>query len=183
MKQIENYDEIQAFDGEFVRPSAGGYVLQIVAVKDVSVDPSTGKGDYLLISYDIASGDFKGYYADQNERFGGKWMPSVVKSYKEKALGMFKHFINCVEQSNQGFKWSWHEQDLVGRFFGATLQEEEYEKNDGSIGVRLAVKDIKTVKQITDGDFKVPSLKKLSKPAKADSGIIPMPSTFDDMPF
>ena len=184
MRVIENYDEIKASSGEFERPGNGGYVLEIVAVTDVPYNAQTGKGDYLRIDYDIADGDFKGYYTKQNERFGGgKWFANVIKSYKEKALGMFKHFTNCVEESNPGFKWNWREQDLVGCRFGATLQEEEYEKNDGSIGTRLIVKDIKTVKQIMDGDFKVPTTKKLERTVAPVIDFAVLDNSTDDLPF
>ena len=170
MRVIENYENIQASSGEFARPCNGGYILEIVNVTDVPYNEQTGKGDYLRIDYDIAVGDFKGYYTAQNERFGGRWFASVVKSYKAKALGMFKHFTNCVEGSNPGFKWNWNEDKLIGCRFGATLQEEEYEKQDGSIGTRLIVKDIKTVKQIMDGDFKVPATKKLERSNATPTG-------------
>ena len=184
MRKIENYDSIQASSGEFARPGNGGYILEIVNVTDVPYNAQTGKGDYLRIDYDIAVGDFKGYYTAQNERFGGgKWYANVIKSYKEKALGMFKHFTNCVEESNPGFKWNWQEQALVGCRFGATLQEEEYEKNDGSVGTRLIVKDIKTVKQIMDGDFKVPTTKKLERTAEPVSDFAVIDTSTDDLPF
>ena len=184
MKVIENYDEIKASSGEFERPGNGGYVLEIVAVTDVPYDATKGKGDYLRIDYDIAVGDFKGYYTKQNERFGGgKWFANVIKSYKEKALGMFKHFTNCAEESNPGFKWNWQEQALVGCRFGATLQEEEYEKQDGSIGTRLVVKDIKTVKQIMDGDFKVPATKKLAPPVAPANSFAVLTHDTSDFPF
>ena len=185
MRVIENYENIQASSGEFARPGNGGYILEIVNVTDVPYNAQTGKGDYLRIDYDIAEGEFKGYYTKQNERFGGgKWFANVIKSYKEKALGMFKHFTNCVEESNPGFKWNWQEQKLVGLRFGATLQEEEYEKNDGSVGTRLIVKDIKTVKQIMDGDFKVPTTKKLDKPASAPaSDFVMLDDPDSQLPF
>lgn len=184
MRVIENYDDIKASSGEFERPGNGGYVLEIVAVTDVPYNAQTGKGDYLRIDYDIAAGEFKGYYTKQNERFGGgKWFANVIKSYKEKALGMFKHFTNCVEESNPGFKWNWREQDLVGCRFGATLQEEEYEKNDGNIGTRMVVKDIKTVKQIMDGDFKVPTTKKLERTVAPVSDFSVIDNSTDDLPF
>ena len=95
MRKIENYDSIQASSGEFARPGNGGYILEIVNVTDVPFDASTGKGDYLRIDYDIAQGEFKGYYTKQNERFGGDWFANFIRSYKETAAGMFKHFINC----------------------------------------------------------------------------------------
>ena len=184
MRVIENYDNIQAYSGEFARPENGGYILEIVAVEDVPLNPQTGKGDYLRIDYDIAAGDFKGYYTAQNERFGGgKWFANVIKSYKEKALGMFKHFTNCVEESNPGFKWNWQEQKLIGCRFGAVLQEEEYEKNDGSIGTRLVVKDIKTVEQIMNGDFKVPTTKKLERTVAPASDFTVLNDSDATLPF
>lgn len=184
MKVIENYENIQASSGEFARPGNGGYILEIVNVIDVPFDANTGKGDYLRIDYDIAVGDFKGYYTAQNEHFGGgKWFANVIKSYKEKALGMFKHFTNCVEESNPGFKWNWQEDKLIGCRFGATLQEEEYEKNDGSVGVRLIVKDIKTVKQIIDGDFKVPTTKKLERTVAPVSDFSVLNDYNSELPF
>ena len=168
MKAIENYENIKASSGEFARPGNGGYILEIVNVTDVPYNEQTGKGDYLRIDYDIAAGDFKGYYTAQNERFGGgKWFANVIKSYKEKALGMFKHFINCVEESNSGYKWTWDEQSLVNKYIGVVLGEEEYKKRDGSVGVKLVVKDIKTIDQILKGDFKVPTIKKLAETASA----------------
>ena len=163
MRPINNYNEIQASDGEFAKPTAGGYCIEIIGVKDVPLDPITGKGDYLKIEYDICHGDFAGYYSKQHERFGGDWFASFIKSYKEKALGMFKHFTNCVEESNAGYKWNWDERSLAHKYVGVTLQEEEYRKNDGSIGVKLVVKDIKTTEQIMKGEFKVPHIKKLAE--------------------
>ena len=183
MRKIENYDSIQASSGEFARPGNGGYILEIVNVTDVPYNAQTGKGDYLKIDYDIAVGDFKGYYTAQNERFGGKWYANVIKSYKEKALGMFKHFTNCVEESNPGFKWNWQEDKLIGCRFGATLQEEEYLNNEGEVRTKLVVKDIKTVKQIMDGDFKVPTTKKLERTAAPVSDFAVIDTSTDDLPF
>ncbi len=184
MKVIENYDEIKASSGEFERPGNGGYILEIVAVTDVPYDAAKGKGDYLKIDYDIAVGDFKGYYTKQNERFvGGKWFANVIKSYKEKALGMFKHFTNCVEESNPGFKWNWQEDKLIGCRFGATLQEEEYLNNEGEVRTKLVVKDIKTVKQIMDGDFKVPATKKLERTVAPVSDFAVLNDDDSTLPF
>ena len=184
MKPINNYESVQASSGEFPRLVPGGYCVEIVSAKDIPLDTNTNKGDYLKFEFDICHGDFKGYYAKQNERFGSDWYGNFIKSYREKALGMFKHFINCVEESNPGYKWEWNEKSLVGKFVGVTLQEEEYRKNDGTIGVRLIVKDIKTCQQILDGDFKVPQIKKLE-----GNSNINIPSNYikddsdEDLPF
>ena len=161
MRAINNFENVQASTGEFNEPTAGGYCIEILAVKDVPMNAQTGKGDYLKIEYDICQGEFAGYYTKQQERFGGDWFASFIRSYKESAAGMFKHFVNCVEGSNAGYKWAWDEKSLVHNYVGVVLGEEEYEKKDGSVGVKLVVKDIKTTEQILNGDFKVPAIKKL----------------------
>jgi hypothetical protein len=186
MRPINNFENVQATTGEFNKPMAGGYCVEIISVKDVPVDPMTGKGDYLKIDYDICHGEFAGYYTKQNERFGGDWFANFIRSYKESAAGMFKHFINCVEESNPGYKWAWDEKSLVHKFVGVVLGEEEYRKTNGDVGVKLVVKDIKTAEQIMNGDFKTPPVKKLvgSAPVSAPnvSNFVPI-ENFDDLPF
>ena len=99
---------------------------------------------------------------------------------------MFKHFINCVEESNPGYKWAWDEKSLVHKFVGVVLGEEEYRKTNGDVGVKLVVKDIKTAEQIMNGDFKTPPVKKLvgSAPVSAPNvtNFVPI-ENFDDLPF
>lgn len=184
MKQIENFENVKAISGEFARPTAGGYICHITHVKDVPYDETTKKGDYLKIEFDIVHGEFKRYYLDSSLRNGGQWWGNFIRSYKESAQGMFKHFINCVEESNAGYKWDWQEQRLEAKLIGLVLGEEEYRKNDGSIGTRLIVKDIKTVEQIMDGDFKVPTTKKLDKPVTAPaSDFVMLDDPDSQLPF
>lgn len=185
MRAINNFENVQATTGEFNRPTAGGYVCVIMSATDIPFDANTDKGDYLKIEYDIASGEFKDYYTEQYNRFGGDfWAATMFRSYKEKALGMFKHFTNCVENSNAGYTWAWDEKSLVGKFIGLVLGEEEYEKSDGSVGVRFYVKEVKTVQEIKDGNFKIPELKVLkNRPsAPVNNGFTEVDSS-DDLPF
>jgi hypothetical protein len=181
MKKIENYETVQANSGEFAKPTAGGYICKIVGVEDVPFDGNTQKGDYLKIEYDIAEGELKGYYKDAFDKFGGNWWAKFVRSYKESALGMFKHFTSCVEQSNAGYSWDWNEKSLCGKFIGLVLGEEEYEGNDGYVKTRLYVKDVKTVEQIKNGDFKIPALKKLQK--KESPVVVLTDTDLSDVPF
>ena len=184
MKKIENYETVQASSGEFARPTANGYICKIIDVEDVPMDSKEqGKGDYLRIEYDIADGDFKGYYAEQYDRWGGRWYASFIRSYKEKALGMFKHFTNCVEQSNSGYEWDWNEKGLINKFIGLVLGEEEYIASDGSVKTRLYVKDCKSVEDIKSGNFKIPEIKKVDKPAPAAPAFEVVSENDDDLPF
>lgn len=186
MKPINNFDTVQATTGEFKRPTPNGYICKITLADDYPFDANTGKGDYLKIEYDIAHGEFKDYYTEQYNRFGGDfWAATMFRSYKEKALGMFKHFTNCVENSNAGYTWAWDEKSLVGKYIGLVLGEEEYEKSDGSVGVRLYVKEVKTVQEIKDGNFKIPELKVLkNRPsAPANNGFTEVADMDSDLPF
>ena len=183
MKKIENYENVQASSGEFARPTAGGYVCKIMDVEDVPMN-AQGKGDYLRIEYDIADGEFKGYYKEQFDRWGGNWNASFIRSYKENALGMLKHFTNCIEQSNAGYEWDWNEKGLIGKVVGLVLGEEEYKNSNNEIKTKLVVSQIKTIEEIKNGDFKTPAPKKLAAETNIN-GFSPIPPIDNDdtLPF
>lgn len=145
---------------EFKRPGPGGYIVRIKAVEDVE------EKEYLKIEYDIADGEFKGYYQDLYKS-RGFWGGSFIRSYKEKALPFFKAFKTSVEVSNPGFVFKNDPLTLVGKFLGIVLGEEEYESNSGEIKKRLYVAQCRSGQTIRDGDFEVPELKRLAK--KSDS--------------
>lgn len=150
----QNWNAVQEA-AEFKRPAPGGYIARIINVED------NEEKEYLKLEYDFAEGKFKGYYA---ELYKAKafWGGSFIRSYKEKALPFFKSFKTCLEVSNRGYFFEEDRlDDMCGKLIGIVLGEEEYRKNDGSIGNRLYVAQTRSVKSIQDGDFKVPDLKKL----------------------
>lgn len=184
MKTIENYEEVQANTGEFARPTTGGYICQIIDAEDIPMGTKKpNQGDYLRIEYDIAVGEFEHYYKEQYERWGGNWYASFIRSYKDTALGMFKHFTNCVEESNPGYEWDWNEKGLIGKYIGLILGEEEYENGNGEIKIKLVVKQIKTVDEIRNNDFKVPAIKRLEKKSKEEFVPADINDIIDDLPF
>lgn len=154
MNPINNWNSIEESNGEFKRLEPNGYICQITHVEDVK------EKEYLLIEYDIVYGDMKGYAKDTMERAG--FNPCrVIRSYKDTAAGFFKNFIRCVEESNPNFKFDWNEQSLVKKYIGFILGEEEYRNKDGDVKVRLSVQKNATINDIKDGNFKIPTLKKL----------------------
>lgn len=185
MKPIQNYETVQASSGEFARPTAGGYICKIMDVEDVPMDSKEkGKGDYLRIEYDIADGDFKGYYKEQFDRWGGNWNASFIRSYKETAIGMLKHFTNCIESSNTGYEWDWNEKSLIGKVVGLVLGEEEYQNRAGEIKQKLVVSQVKTIEEIKNGDFKTPAPKKLARQETPQDSFVPLLDVVDDdLPF
>ncbi|MEG1152823.1 MAG: hypothetical protein RSD67_08160, partial [Oscillospiraceae bacterium] len=86
-------------------------------------------------------------------------MPSFIKSYKEKALPFFKGMITAVDKSNKNFKWNNDETQLLKKYIGLVLGEEEYINAKGEVKVRLKVDSVHSVEAIKNGDFKVPDKK------------------------
>lgn len=165
MKEISGWNEIEAQGNEeYKRLVPGGYVCRITVVQD---NPAK---EYLYIEFDIAEGELKGYGAQFMERNGFTPL-RMYRSYNDKSKGMFKGFVTDLELSNANYKWAFDEKTLVGKFIGIVLGEEEYRKQDGSIGTRWNART-KSVGAIKDGRFKVPEKKTLpveTNPASAFS--------------
>lgn len=152
MREINNWQNVEAQGNEeYKRLVPGGYVCRITKVED-HPDKS-----YLYIEFDIAEGEYTGYGSSCLERNGFTPL-RMYRSYSDKAAGMFKGFIQNIEASNSNYHWEWKEQALVGRLVGIILGEEEYKKQDGSVGTRFNARD-KTVDAIKNGRFKVPEKK------------------------
>lgn len=162
----QNWDNVQEA-AEFERPVSGAYIVRIVNVED------NEEKEYLKVEYDFAEGSFKGYYADLYKNMGF-WGGNFIRSYKEKALPFFKQFKTCLEVSNRGYFFDEDRlHDMCGKLVGVVLGEEEYRKKDGGIGQRLYVAQIRSVKAIETGDFKVPDLKKLAPGTTAPATAAP----------
>ena len=156
MKKI-NLSSVQEA-GDNTRLPAGGYVCKYTKVEDVAMK------EYLYMEFDIAKGDYAGYYQSLSDSFGF-WGGRCYRSYKEKALPMFKRMCSAVSKSNNGCVFDGEtnadESTLVGKLVGLILCEEEYVGNDGNIKTRLYVDKECPVEDIINGNFKVRPIKLL----------------------
>lgn len=184
MKKIENFSEIKA-SGEFDSLKPGGYIGVLYKAEDES------DKEYLKVFFDIAEGEFAGYYKNLYNQFNF-WGGTFFRSYKEKALSMFKGFIKAVEESNPGYVWNWDESTLKGKKVGLILQEEEFVPTGGAhageLRTHLIVQKVVNVETIKSGNFKVPELKKLDKytgPTQQTQNTQPQPANISDdsLPF
>lgn len=176
MKKL-NLDGVTAMDGTFAGLPAGGYVCKFGNIADEPVK------EYLKIEYDIAEGEYKGYYQDlwDSKAF---WGGTLYKSYKDSALGFFKHFTNCIEASNKPFIWNDDETKLRGKQIGLVLSEEEYENREGAVKTRLYVSAIKTVEDIRKGLYKIADKKLLNSGNKSNKKTSELTPVDDDLlPF
>lgn len=166
MKRVDTTNVKEA--GDFSRPEAGAYICIITKVEDVA------DREYLKVTYDIAEGEYKGYYSEMRENHSDwLWAGAYVKSYKPAALPMFKRFCSAVSKSNgnyvfDGGQVNADEKTLTGKLVGLLFQEEEYYGNDGNLNTRLIVNREFPVDQIDKQ--KVPKKKEVAdKPATAET--------------
>lgn len=181
----KSYKDVQeATPVGFRKLPAGGYVCRIVTVED------TPAKEYLRVVYDIAEGEYAGFYSDD----WGKDHPyahQVYWSYKEKNRKYFKANMGAVDKSNgtefnkalEGNK-EFNERALIGLQLGLLIGYEEYQTDRGDIRQRTTVAGARSVQTIRSGEFEVPPLKRLDgekEPQAPVDGFIPVNDS--DLPF
>ena len=179
MKQIDMTNVQEA--GEFTTLPAGAYVCVITGVEDVAAK------EYLKVSYDIAQGDFKGYYKGMRENHPDwAWIGAYVKSYKPAALPMFKRFCSAVSKSNGNFVFDGgavnaDEKTLIGKQLGIVLREEEYYSNSGDLKTRLIVHTECPVDKLANQ--KVPDVKRIKEDRGSNDFVSVPDNDVAEIPF
>lgn len=164
--------------GDFKRPVPGAYVCTITSAVDVP------DKEYLILGYDIAEGEFKGYYAKMREDHPDwKNAGTYYKSYKPTALGMFKRMCSAVSKSNGKFvfdgKANSDEKTLIGKKIGLVFQEEEYYGNDGEKKTRLIVNKECAVDEVATQKVPAPKLVKEDPADNMSSFVNNVPAPID----
>lgn len=139
-------------------------------IKNVVQKLSKSGKPMLAIAFDIADGEFEGYFMDiygRNVAKDGdkaKW-PNGGVTYTlidEEHMGRFKAFIEDVEESNPGYTFNMEETTLKNKVIGLVMGEEEYRsQRDGEI--HTSVKCSRMIPLSKMADAKVPSVKKLKE--------------------
>lgn len=129
----------------------------------------------LVVNFEIAEGEYKGYYMDKYKnsipkidtdsiKWAGKY---YLMLEGDKWQERFKGFITSIEESNEGFKWNAEvgdEQSLKGKLFGGVFGEEEFVYN-GEIKTNSRLRLIRSTKAIREGNFNIPKKKEVSSEA------------------
>lgn len=181
---ITGYKQAEATSfSELPKLQPGGYVLKILNVK---VEP-TDWGSRLAIQFDIAEGEFKGFFdklykATPDEWENKKWKGSMRLSIPhntgdetkfKKSLGYFKSQIQAFENSNANLhidcERDWDENVLKGKLVGALFNEKEWEK-DGNTGWFTQCKRFVPANDIRSGNSTIPKREELkNKPSTASN--------------
>lgn len=169
----------------------GGYVCVILAVEQKK---SNSNKNMLVINFDIAEGDFKGFYMDKyknatprSDNDPIKWQGKYYQMLEgDNWESRFKGLITSIEESNEGYKWNDDEQSLKGKLFGGIFGEEEYIYN-GEIRTNTKLRWIRSVDKIRNGEFEIPRKKEVPEEQKTTINA-PFEQAFtpvreDDLPF
>lgn len=175
MKAFSGYEETQVYT-EAKKLPVDGYVVEIQKAEVVEYD----WGDVLALSYDIAEGEYQGFFLEQwkentqpDKKYKGVFRLNIPKddgSEKDEwSKRKFKTCATAIEESNTGYRWEWEEQTLVKKKVGMIFQDKEWEYN-GKTGMSAQPYAMTTVEKIREGNFKIPKPKYLN-------GDAPTPST------
>lgn len=188
IKQFKDYATTQAYtDGGLPK---GGYTCKLL-----NAQVKTGKkGDYLQIAYDIAEGEYEGYFKklfdakkDENKKWSTYFFLNIPKDNGSEKDGWtkrnFKTFTNALEDSNEGYHFDWDEAKFKDKLIGGLFHYEEYQRSDGKIGMATKMKKVCPVATIRSGNFKLPEDNLLTT-TNAPTDFMNIPDNIEeDIPF
>lgn len=183
IKKFGDYEQTKAYTDAETLPK-GAYVVKIMGA---TVEENSN-GQYIKIGCDIAEGEFKDFYANQykqDQREDKKWkcnyLLNVPKDDGTQEDGWtkrkFKTFTEALEDSNEGYHFDWDEKKFKGKLFGGLFNEQEFEKNDGSVGKTVKIGKVISVQALKEGKYKMPEDKILTTTNKNSSS-----DTFMNLP-
>lgn len=154
MERIENFDKIEAKGMDDFKPlPIGAYECTIVIARE-NKNEESGKTTF-KVGVDIASGEYKNYFKkmyDNDSRIDKKWNNNAVRylAFEGENVAYFKGFLTCVENSNPGYKWNWDEKTLINKKICGVFQYEEYERQDGTKGVKVRLNKFRSLDKIKE---------------------------------
>ena len=195
MIDLTGYDEVNV-DGFSALPP-GGYVCKIV---NAHIGTSNNGNETLYVDFDIAQGDFAGYFkrssAETRKRFPDiSWdskarLPLVTK-LNGKIFFRLKKMLENLKSSNTNFFFDKNqpldERKLIGLAVGAIFKGRERVGNNGKAYVNAVICDTKPVQDIIDGNFSVPEIEHAADnpkpPTKSTNIFSGVPIDPNDTPF
>ena len=170
---------------------AGGYVAKILNAKVEEYN----WGEVLVISFDIAEGEYKDFFSKQykeNTREDKKWkgnfrltVPQESYQYFDSQKRTFGNAIWAIEESNPSFRWAWDENALKGKVVGVLFRNYEYDV-DGRQGWSTECCTFVSVEDVRTGNFKQPKDKPLRNKDTNNATVnsfVPLDDADDSLPF
>lgn len=154
MEIIKDFDKIEAKGMDDFRGLPIGAYECVIMDARVNHNEQSGK-DTFKVSVDIASGEFKDYFRKMYEndtRIDRKWNNNAVRylAFTGDNVAYFKGFIKTIENSNVGYTWDWDETKLKGKKVCGVFQYEEYEKQDGTKGIKVRLSKFRSLDKMKE---------------------------------
>lgn len=154
MEKINNWNEIEAKGMEDFKTLPIGAYECVIKYAGIHKNEQTEKESF-KVAVDIASGEFKDYYQkryDNIQSSDKKWDNNAIRylAFQGDNVSYFKGFITCVENSNKGYTWDWDEKTLVGKKICGVFQYEEYEKQDGTKGIKVRLNKFRSLDKLNE---------------------------------
>lgn len=180
-----NYEEVQVFQS-YEALAIGGHECIIMQMQEVQ--SQNGK-DMLVILLDTAKTDKQPSYFkqkfDADERPNKKWgcVQRVMLDGSEFGTRALKNFVQAVCEANNftedKIDWANICTQFKGKKVCAVFREEEYQKQDGSIGVSIKPYTFRTMADFKAGKIQEPKKKEVARNSFDDM----TPVNTDTMPF
>lgn len=190
IKQFGDYATTQAVSEGTALPK-GGYVCKILNAEI----QENSNGQYVKIAYDIAEGDYAGYFRklydakkDENKKWGTYYLLNIPKDdgteQDARTKKTFKTFTNALEDSNEGYHFDWDETKFKGKLIGGLFRYEEYQRQDGKTGRSTKMGWACSVAKIHSGNYKLPDDKLLKPATSTPSDFMSIPANInEEIPF
>lgn len=154
MKVIDNWENVEAKGMEDFKSLPIGAYECVIRKAEVYKNPTSGKESF-RVQVDIASGEYKGYFQkryDNNTSSTKTWDNNSTRylAFEGDNVSYFKGFITGIENSNPGYKWDWDETKLTGKKICGVYQYEEYERQDGTKGVKVRLNKFRSLDKMKD---------------------------------
>ena len=170
-----DYNQAAAYDGNGgPRLVPGGQVCKIVGARTETVNTQNGPKQKFVLAYDIAEGEFAGYFDEQFKRAKeqdaskAKWRGTYdcfILTNEGKTNPFFKGLIACIDKSNEPFQCvvngQLNEANLKGKLIGMLFRKEEYMGSDGKKKETVKACAARSVQTIREGNFEIPEPKLL----------------------
>lgn len=192
MKQYKGYERKEQM--EYEQLPKGAYVIKLLNVKEEA--NKSGGGSHLKIAFDIAEGEYAGFYKrafENDTREDKKWSNDAClylncpeDDSEQWIVDNFNKFMTAVEDSNEGYHWGWDESTLKDKLVGAKfcIEQSEYE---GKIYDHTKAKWFIAAKKVRDGKYgRLPNDKLISTTSTSGTGDfvnIPDNITAEEIPF
>lgn len=197
-----DYNQAAAYDGNGgPRLMPGGQVCKIVGARTETVNTQNGPKQKFVLAYDIAEGEFAGYFdaqfkrAKEQDASKAKWRGTYdcfILTNEGKTNPFFKGLIACIDKSNEPFQCvvngQLNEANFKGKLIGMLFRKEEYMGSDGKKKETVKACAARSVQTIREGNFEIPE-PKLLQGSQGGRGAAPsVPAGFtqvddDELPF